>query len=212
MNHQPVHQIPGVKAVVTQQQTKAGPPAAAAASAAATPEQKLLQKLSERVQAFQSLLPAEIGELLRASEKKKFTAGMPIVREGERGQTMYVILSGAAKVVKRLPDGQEKQLALLAPADAFGEMALVDGETRSADVIAAVDCILVSISALTINKGNQSVGLKIYRNLCRVLAERLRDTQNLVVKKAAIAAAVEARDAAAAQSEDGGDGAAQQPG
>lgn len=181
-------------------------PQAQAPAAAATPEQKLLQKLSERVQAFNTLLPAEIGELLRLSEKKKYTAGMPIVREGERGQNMYVILSGAAKVTKRLPDGQEKQLALLAPADAFGEMALVDGETRSADVIAAVDCILVSISALTINKGNPSVGLRIYRNLCRVLAERLRETQKLVVKKAAIAAAVDARDAAA-PSEDG----AQQP-
>lgn len=181
------HQIPGVQS--------AGPQAQAPA-AAASPEQKLLQKLSERVQAFNSLLPTEIGELLRLSEKKKFAAGTPIVREGERGQQMYIILSGAAKVIKRLPDGQEKQLALLAPADAFGEMALVDGETRSADVIAAVDCILVSISALTINKGNPAVGLKIYRNLCRVLAERLRDTQKLVVQKAAVAAAVEAAEAA----------------
>lgn len=134
--------------------------------------QMLLVKLSERVKAFHGLSPAEIGELLVHAEKCTFGAMTDIVKEGNVGNHMYVILAGNARVTKDNM-GHAVELAQLGPADSFGEMSLADGETRNATVTALEPCILVRISDQAIDH-KPEIGLKVYRNICRVLTERLR--------------------------------------
>jgi CRP-like cAMP-binding protein len=68
--------------------------------------QRLLFKLSEHVRAFQGLTPAEISDLLGSSEKCTFGPGAHIVKEGNIGAHMYIILSGEARVLKQRPDHQ----------------------------------------------------------------------------------------------------------
>lgn len=135
--------------------------------------QKLLFKLAERVKAFHGLSPAEIGQVLTHAEKCTFAPGADIVHEGNTGSHMYIILAGAAKVTKKGRDGAT-ELATLGPADSFGEMALVDGETRSATVTASEPSVLVRISEQAID-AQPTAGLKVYRNICKVIAARLRD-------------------------------------
>lgn len=135
--------------------------------------QKLLFKLAERVKAFHGLTPAEIGELLINAEKCTFEPYADIVTEGNSGVHMYIILSGSAKVTKRSRNG-DLELARLGPADSFGEIALVDKETRSATVTALEPSVLVRISDKAIDS-HPVAGLKVYHNICRVLAQRLRD-------------------------------------
>ncbi len=64
---------------------------------------------------------------------RTYQDGEEIVREGEVGECMYVIVSGKAEVLKRQGAG-EVRLALLGEGDFFGEMAVFDRETRSATV------------------------------------------------------------------------------
>lgn len=135
--------------------------------------QMLLFKLAERVKAFRGLTPAEIGEVLLRAEKCTFDPYADVVTEGNTGTHMYIIMSGAAKVIKRSRNG-DLELARLGPADSFGEIALVDKETRSATVTTLEPSILVRISEQAIDS-HPTIGLKIYHNICRVLAERLRD-------------------------------------
>ena len=135
--------------------------------------QKLLFKLAERVKAFRGLTPNEVEQVLLNAEKCTFTAGTDIVNEGNTGNHMYIILAGSAKVTKHSRDG-ELELCTLNAADSFGEMALVDGETRSASVKALETSVLVRISEQAINK-HPAIGLKIYRNICGVIAARLRN-------------------------------------
>jgi len=140
--------------------------------------QRMLFKLSERVKAFQGLKPAEIAELLARAEKCTFAAGMDIVNEGNVGMHMYVIIDGEARVSKQGRDG-DVELARLGPADSFGEMALADQEVRSATVRAIEACILVRLSDKSID-AQPEVGLKVYRNICRVMSERLRQADELL--------------------------------
>lgn len=140
--------------------------------------QRLLFKLSEHVRAFQGLTPAEISDLLGSSEKCTFAPGAHIVKEGNVGTHMYIILSGEARVVKSGREG-DVELARLAAADSFGEMSLADNEARSASVIADSDCILVRINDQIINS-NPEIGLKVYRNITKVLSSRLRAADELL--------------------------------
>lgn len=134
--------------------------------------QRLLFKLAEHVKAFQGLTPAEISELLAHAEKCTFAPNVAIVREGSVGNHMYVILEGEAMVSKKGRDG-EVELARLFSADSFGEMALADKEARSATVTAISPCVMVRLSDLVINS-QPEIGMKVYRNIARVLSNRLR--------------------------------------
>ena len=141
--------------------------------------QRLLFKLSERVKAFKGLTGSEISEILSNAEKCTFEAGAVIVKEGNVGIHMYVIIAGAARVTKLGREGKT-ELARLEPADSFGEMALIDQETRSATVTAESACVLVRLSDQSINKVHAQIGLKVCRNLARLLSERLRTADELL--------------------------------
>lgn len=136
-------------------------------------QQRLLTRLAERVKAFQGLSAAEIGDVLANAEKCTFEPGMAIVKEGNIGAHMYIILEGDASVAKRGRSG-EVELARLGGADSFGEMALADNQARCATVTALTPCILVRLNDQVI-KSRPEIGVKIYRNISRVLSERLRD-------------------------------------
>ncbi len=134
--------------------------------------QRLLFKLAERVKAFQGLTPAEISELLAHAEKCTYAPNSVIVKEGNVGNQMYVILDGEAVVSKKGRDG-EIELARLFSTDSFGEMALADNEARSATVSAVSPCVLVRLSDQVMN-AQPEIGVKIYRNIARVVSARLR--------------------------------------
>jgi CRP-like cAMP-binding protein len=135
--------------------------------------QRLLFKLAEKVKAFHGLTPAEIGEVLAHAEKCTFEPGMAIVKEGNVGAHMYIIIDGEAAVSKLGRSG-EVELARLGATDSFGEMALADNETRSASVTALTPCVLVRLNDQIVNS-RPEIGVKIYRNVSRVLSARLRN-------------------------------------
>ena len=140
--------------------------------------QRLLFRLAEHVKAFKGLTPAEISELLTNAEKCSFVPGTAIVKEGSAGTHMYIILNGSARVTKAGRDG-EVELARLGSADSFGEMALADNEARSASVVADTDCVLVRLNDQIINS-RPEIGLKVYRNITKVLSNRLRAADELL--------------------------------
>jgi CRP-like cAMP-binding protein len=99
---------------------------------------------------------------------KRFAPGSAIVRAGEPGNAFYVILDGRARV--RPPSG--KPVALSA-GDSFGEMALLDGAPRSADVTAVTEVLALAISRAAFTKLLRREP-EIAQVLLRTLAARLR--------------------------------------
>lgn len=141
--------------------------------------QRLLFKLAEKVEAFHGLAPAEIGEVLTHAEKCTFEPGMAIVKEGNVGAHMYIIIDGQASVTKQGRSGGV-ELARLGATDSFGEMALADHETRSASVTALTPCVLVRLSSNAFD-ARPEIGVKIFRNIARVLTARLRNADEALV-------------------------------
>lgn len=78
---------------------------------------------------------------LRSSERQFHTAGETVLRRGDRGDAAYVIVAGRAAVLQR--DGAAG--AQLGPGDLFGELAMLTGGRRTADVVAATDLDLLVI-------------------------------------------------------------------
>ena len=141
-------------------------------------QQRLLQKLADKVKAFAGMNTAEIAELLNSAEKCVFEPGTEIVREGNIGQHMYLIINGTAKVSKHGKDGP-MELARLGAADSFGEMALIDQTPRSATVTAMEPCLVMRLTSVGIAI-NPSIAAKVYLNIARILAARLREADELL--------------------------------
>ncbi|HEB72820.1 MAG TPA: cyclic nucleotide-binding domain-containing protein, partial [Nitrospirae bacterium] len=81
------------------------------------------KKLLRKIEFFKPFDDDEIEELLDISLVKKYGLNDVIIREDKDGYTFYVILSGAAKVVKEISPGKKVALAIFSEGDCFGEMA-----------------------------------------------------------------------------------------
>ncbi len=92
-------------------------------------------------------LPVEaIEDLGQRVIVRRVTAQETVVSQAEAGDSMFVIASGRVKVVIFGENGREVTLSLLRPGDAFGEMALFDGQSRSASCIALEPTSLLVLS------------------------------------------------------------------
>lgn len=86
---------------------------------------------------FKDLDAAERGDVARIIEMQRLQDAEHVFREGDDGDAWYVIFKGEAKVVKRMRAGATPtEIAVLGPGACFGEMAILDGLTRSASVVA----------------------------------------------------------------------------
>jgi CRP/FNR family transcriptional regulator/CRP/FNR family cyclic AMP-dependent transcriptional regulator len=100
----------------------------------------------QRVSLFAELEGAELAALSRHASVRHYPAGAPILREAEPGDQFFVLVRGEVKVFVDSADGREVVLTHLQAGDFFGEMALFEGETRSASVSAMAESELVVLA------------------------------------------------------------------
>jgi CRP-like cAMP-binding protein len=94
---------------------------------------------------FQCLSDSQIDSLVEQSHVSHFGRGERLIREGAEGDSMFVMLRGAAEVsIAR--NGDSIPVATLGAGDCFGEMSLLTGERRTATVRAETDCKVMEIS------------------------------------------------------------------
>jgi CRP/FNR family transcriptional regulator, cyclic AMP receptor protein len=102
-----------------------------------------MKLLAANVPLFGGLSTRDLSAVSDMMVRKHFMAGEIIVKEEEEeGQTFFVITSGVVHVAVMTSEGKSAVLATLKRGDFFGEMALLDGEPRSASVVAAQECDL----------------------------------------------------------------------
>ena len=99
-----------------------------------------------RVSLFSELEAGELEALSRVASVRNYPAGATILREAEPGDQFFVLLRGEVKVFVDSPDGREVVLTHLQAGEFFGEMALFEGETRSASVSALSDTELIVLA------------------------------------------------------------------
>lgn len=128
---------------------------------------------------FCELPQAELDELARHAEWRSLPAHKIVVQQGSRSLEMYAVLRGRLKVQREAEDGREATLGLLEPGDVFGELAMLDGEPRTATVVTLEPCELLTL------RHDVVVGFlenhpKVMRQLILLLCQRLRSTDSLV--------------------------------
>lgn len=127
---------------------------------------------------FTGFRQEELASLVGLGEAITIPAGTEIVREGDSGHCMFVILSGKARAFQTITTGGELPLAELSAGDFFGEVSLVDDGVRSATVLATEDCHLLKITRMVIGvlAGVQpSAAIQLLAAIGRSLTQRLRD-------------------------------------
>jgi CRP/FNR family transcriptional regulator len=96
---------------------------------------------------FSGLTPEELLDLASVAVPRRWSSGEVIFREGDNGDTCYVVEHGSVRVTRNHSDGRTITLAELRPGDLFGELAMFDSERRSATVEAAEDTSGVALLA-----------------------------------------------------------------
>ena len=136
-------------------------------------------ELLAQVPLFAGLTPEELRGLAALLQRRRYAAGEVIFHEGDAGTALYIIENGEVKIVLGSAEGKEVVLGLLGPGDFFGELALLDGEPRSANAVARDACSLLLIRRedflqFLVDEPRVAV------NLLAVLSGRLRRTDQLV--------------------------------
>jgi CRP/FNR family cyclic AMP-dependent transcriptional regulator len=137
-----------------------------------------------QVPLFESLDNAAAKNLCELIEMLDCPAQKILFHAGDVGDAMYIIERGKVRICVRAKDGHEVTLATLGRGDFFGEMALLDGQRRSADAVVAEDSRLAVLSRehfLSFMGRNANVALE----MLTALANRLRQTDELLRHTAA---------------------------
>ena len=132
-----------------------------------------------QVPLFESLDNEAADELCHLLESLDRKAGTFLFRAGEEGNAMYLIERGKVRICVRTTQGHELTLTELGRGEFFGEMALLDGQRRSADAVVSEDARLAVLSRehfLSFVRSSPNVALE----LLAALANRLRHTDELL--------------------------------
>ncbi|MGA3208250.1 MAG: cyclic nucleotide-binding domain-containing protein [Syntrophales bacterium] len=144
---------------------------------------------------FKGLSPEKIQRIMKILRKVTFSVNEIIMREGDIGDTMYIILEGTVEVAKSIViddiDNEEseknkvftrldgKQRAV------FGEIALLEELRRTASVKAVTDCVMYEMKKddfLKVAETDHELGYRILLNLGRIVSARLRRADEDTVK------------------------------
>lgn len=150
----------------------------------ATPYAGQIHALIERSPLFENFNLAEIRLLAHFMQVYRCEAGMELVREGDAGDFMMLIIEGRIEVFKQDRWNAPRLIAVLDAGETVGEMSMIDGEPRFASCSAGERCtvaVLARESLARIILEQPVLGAKILMELVLMLSKRLRNTSAKLV-------------------------------
>ena len=121
---------------------------------------------------FADLEPEAFDQLCRYAKHITLKRGATIASKGDPGTSLFAVISGTVKISVSSPDGRNAILNLNGPGEIFGEVALLDGLSRSADVIANTNCELFIIDRrdfIPFVRSQPALAMKLIELLCAKL-------------------------------------------
>lgn len=133
---------------------------------------------------FNGLDWSEIRTLSNHMKAYRVCEGTILFREGDDGSYMCLVIEGQVDIHKENRDFEDKVVSSVEDGKTFGEMAMVDGEPRSASAIVAMETTLAILTRDDFNRLVQekpALGVKILMRIARLLSQRLRRTSGILV-------------------------------
>ncbi|MHA3700704.1 Crp/Fnr family transcriptional regulator [Jatrophihabitans sp. YIM 134969] len=138
-----------------------------------------MDEVLRRAGLFQGVDPEDAEALSDQFETVEVQQGRAVFREGDPGDSLYIVLSGKVKLGKHSSDGRENLVAVMGPADQFGELSLFDPGPRTTTATAVTDARLARLPKAALHQRLQERPM-IGVQLMRVLARRLRRTNTML--------------------------------
>ncbi|MBL7996106.1 Crp/Fnr family transcriptional regulator [bacterium] len=133
----------------------------------------------KKVPIFSEISSKDLEKIVAVTHHRKYRKDNMILIEEEAGQTMFILMSGQVKISRISEDGREVILAVMGAGDFFGELSLLDGQSRSANVTVIKDAEM-----LLINRDDFLSLLtefpRIAIQLLRELASRMRKSDSQI--------------------------------
>jgi hypothetical protein len=134
-----------------------------------------------RVSLFSHLSLERLQAVERITEQAEYVKGEVIVREGARGEDLYLLVEGEVEVVRGAGTSAEERLNRMGPGSHFGEIAVLDGSPRSATVVAATDVRVLVLAGRRLRELIHELP-DIAFEIFRVLTERIRSAEGRLVE------------------------------
>ncbi|MQB01371.1 MAG: cyclic nucleotide-binding domain-containing protein [Actinobacteria bacterium] len=139
--------------------------------------------LLTRSKLFRDLDTEVLQAIAARMASRSYRKGERVFHQGDPGDAMYVVVEGLVKVVVISEDGDEMVLVTLGPAQSFGELALIDGEPRSAGAEAVEPTTLLVITRQALSESlrqHPEIAEKLLRSLGSVIRRLTEQTADLV--------------------------------
>lgn len=139
-------------------------------------------ELLGRVPLFAELSEQELEQVVSVAIPRSFPKGVRVFHEGDDSDACYVVRSGDLRVTREHSDGRAIALATLGTGDFFGELAMLDGGSRSASVETLSEVELLALPAIDMRRVIAAHG-EIAAKLIVALTRRLRETNERVARQ-----------------------------
>jgi CRP/FNR family transcriptional regulator len=139
-------------------------------------------ELLRRVPLFSELSEEELSPIADVAIPRSYPKGVRVFHEGDTSDACYIVRNGDLRVTREHPDGRAIALATLGPGDIFGELAMLDGEARSASVEALSECDLLALPAGDVRRLLASTPETTVK-LVVALVRRLREANERIARQ-----------------------------
>ena len=143
-----------------------------------------MNALIQRSPLFENFNLAEVRLLSRFLTAYRAPQGSEVIREGEPGEFMMLLLEGSIAVFRRDRWNSQRLIAVLQPGHTVGEMSMIDGEPRFATCVAEEPCLVTVLTREALARiilEQPVLGAKILMELVLMLSQRLRQTSQRLV-------------------------------
>ncbi len=130
---------------------------------------------------FRGLDEEGLEELRQVAEIHTYPEQTTLIRQGDRGNTLYVVVEGRVAVTQRLEDGQERLLGIRGPREFFGELALLDETPRMASCVTLTETRVLEVTEETFDHVLENSPAVAYA-IMRHVVDMLRDNDRTSIK------------------------------
>ncbi|MEI6874505.1 MAG: cyclic nucleotide-binding domain-containing protein [Spirochaetota bacterium] len=135
------------------------------------------EKALAKVGLFENLNPKFLRGIAGIATERTFKPGEFLMKQGESGIGLFIILSGKVSIEKNDASGRRVELAENGPGDLMGEMTVFDGAPRSASVVAVVETVCLVLASWEFNsflKAHPEAAI----DLIPIIVKRFRETND----------------------------------